>query len=373
MRRFLFVRHIFLLGLCVFFTPFFFTTEVVAQTGEVLTGSKLSSGFDMGVNSSGGRTDWLKNEGEYIKMAYPAGQSWGAVFITVGKPKQPPRPSRDFSAFDTLLAEMRGESGGEQLEIGLKTNEQPDDGSETKRPVALTSEWRTYKFPLDEFTGTDVRRLYVVAEFVFSGPSAQTVYLRNVRYSGMGGGTGNGGDRSVTKSTPSPPPASPAPQVSISYPTDGTEVHTLPGKRPSILVRGTAEAIPAGWKLYLVVHPTQSDNVWANEIALGGKEWVSQAYLGGPGGLPNNDDMFEIFTTLRATDNPLPSTFVMQDQPLLHPSKVVTVKVKIVSWSDRAVAYAKDLQISGPIAAVFTALGGVIGAILASRSRLSRR
>src|ERR1035438_5931546 len=38
---------------------------------------------------------WLKSEGEHLKMSYSPDQSWGAVFITAGKPKQPPRPFRD--------------------------------------------------------------------------------------------------------------------------------------------------------------------------------------------------------------------------------------------------------------------------------------
>jgi hypothetical protein len=158
-------------------------TKTTAQTRQVLAGSKLSPGFGMGVNSSGGNTHWLTNEGQDMKMSYPAGASWGAVFITIGKPKDPPRPSQDLAAFDTLLVEMKGESGGEELDIGLKTSDQPDDGSETKLPLRLTSEWHTYTFPLIEFSGTDLRRLYVVAEFVFSGANAQTAYLRNVQYS----------------------------------------------------------------------------------------------------------------------------------------------------------------------------------------------
>ena len=86
------------------------------------------------------------------------------------------------AAFDTLLVEMKGEAGGEQLDIGLKTSDQPDDGSETKLPLRLTSEWHTYTFPLEEFSGTDRRKLHLVAEFVFSGANAPTAYLRKVQY-----------------------------------------------------------------------------------------------------------------------------------------------------------------------------------------------
>ena len=149
---------------------------------DILFGAKLAAGFDMGVTSSERRTNWLKTEGDHLGMFYPPGESWGAVFITVGKPKQPPRPFRDFSAYKSLAIEMRGERGGEQLEIGIKTNTQSDDGSETKIPVTLSSDWKTYEFSLEKFDGTHPGKLYVVAEFVFSGSDAATVYVRNIRY-----------------------------------------------------------------------------------------------------------------------------------------------------------------------------------------------
>ena len=137
----------------------------------------------MGVNSSENKTNWVKSEDGQMRMAYPPDQSWGAVFITVGKPKQPPRPFRDFSAYSTLTIEMKGGVGGEELEIGLKTNAQPDDGSETKLPVKLTSDWKQYRFPVARFDGADPDKLYVVTEFVFSGGAAATVFVRNISFS----------------------------------------------------------------------------------------------------------------------------------------------------------------------------------------------
>ena len=152
---------------------------------DVMVGGKLTAGFDMGVNSSENKTNWLKSEEGQMRMAYPADQSWGAVFITVGKPRQPPRPFRDFSGDNTLTVEMKGGVGGEQLEIGVKTNTQADDGSETKLPVKLTSEWKAYRFSLDRFDGADLGKLYVVTEFVFSGGDAATVFVRNIGFSSL--------------------------------------------------------------------------------------------------------------------------------------------------------------------------------------------
>lgn len=139
--------------------------------------------YDMGVESSHQRRDWLQMTEEGMKMAYPTGQSWGAVFITVGAPVDPPRPWKDFSSFSTLSVELRGEVGGESVEIGIKDATDPDDGSEAKIQISqLPIEWQTYTFPLSSFQTADLEKLYVVAEFVFAGPAAQIVYFRNVQY-----------------------------------------------------------------------------------------------------------------------------------------------------------------------------------------------
>src|SRR5260370_22146866 len=178
--RSLICKHLFLL---LFF--FYSSAQITAQSKDILLGASLSKGYDMGVNASSGRTDWLKREDGYFKASDPAYQSWGVVFITVGHPIQPPRPVEDFSAFNAFTVDLKGESGNERIEIGIKTNVQPDDGSETKIPVTLTSEWKSYNFSLDRFVGVNPKKLYVVFELVFSGADAQTVYFRNITYIGL--------------------------------------------------------------------------------------------------------------------------------------------------------------------------------------------
>ncbi len=56
-----------------------------AAPGDVFVGPKLPPGFAMGVNSSGGKTDWVTIEPSGVMdCTYPAGQTWGAVFVTAG-------------------------------------------------------------------------------------------------------------------------------------------------------------------------------------------------------------------------------------------------------------------------------------------------
>jgi hypothetical protein len=146
----------------------------------ILDNRGLHNLYDMGVDSSGSRRDWLHTTGEGMQMAYPSGQAWGAVFITVGAPVDKPRPWRDFSGFTTLRVEMRGATGAETVEVGIKDALDPDDGSEVKEAVSLSDQWETYEFTLTDFSGADLQRLYVVTEFVFAGSDAQTVSFRRI-------------------------------------------------------------------------------------------------------------------------------------------------------------------------------------------------
>jgi len=149
----------------------------------IFDGRGLAGFYDMGVDSSNRKRNWLDRTADGMKMAYPADQAWGAVFITVGVPVDPPRPWKDFSSFRTLSLELRGQTGGESVQIGIKDATDPDDGTETKALVSnLSTQWQTYQFPLSMFATADLTRLYVVTEFVFSGSTAQTVYFRNVRF-----------------------------------------------------------------------------------------------------------------------------------------------------------------------------------------------
>jgi hypothetical protein len=159
-------------------------TKETLTNGEVLTNGKLSPGFDMGVDDNHHLQKWLTEDDDHLILSYPSGLAWGAVFVTRGKPQnnKEDRLIINLSDYKTLIVEMRGGLGGERVEIGIKTNEQPDDGSETKFNTRLTTDWGSYPYPLSRFKYASPSRLYVVTEFVFSGGKAQTVLARTIRY-----------------------------------------------------------------------------------------------------------------------------------------------------------------------------------------------
>jgi len=93
----------------------------------VLTGTALASGFDLGVNTSGGITNWLLPEPrpvspEGLKRACPAANQWCAMFMANGKVLSTfPMPGIDLSAYQTLIVEMSGDPGSAQLDNGTSS------------------------------------------------------------------------------------------------------------------------------------------------------------------------------------------------------------------------------------------------------------
>ncbi len=150
----------------------------------VYDGKKLTSGYDIGVDSSGHKHDWLRDAGNELVMTYPNSQAWGAVFVTVGKAKRSPdeRQSKNFSHLTTLVISMKGASGGERVDVGIKDRNNPDDGSETKKTVILTNTYRQYSFALADFTTADLQDLYVVTEFVFGPNSPCRIFVNSIRF-----------------------------------------------------------------------------------------------------------------------------------------------------------------------------------------------
>ena len=156
-------------------------TTVQGNHLVVMTNGSLASGFGMGVNTSENNTAWVKKVADAQVMEYPGG-TWGAVFVTIGNPvKLGKRPFKDISAFTAITIELKG-AKGKTILIGLKSNTDNDDGSETKVPIQiLNNEWNVYTIKLDKFESADTKHIYVIPEFVFDD-QPQTITVRNIQF-----------------------------------------------------------------------------------------------------------------------------------------------------------------------------------------------
>ena len=143
----------------------------------------LASGFNLLVNTDQGQTTWLSQTPDGLLAAYPSGQQFGFVAgVLSGNTNPGSRPGRDLSAYKTLQIQLRGAVGGESVQIGIKDNQNPDNGSEVKETAVLTSSWQTFSFPLADFTTANLKQIYLLFELVFGGPTGESVYFRGVQY-----------------------------------------------------------------------------------------------------------------------------------------------------------------------------------------------
>jgi len=150
---------------------------------DVFAGSRLEKPFDLGIDTDRQQRHWLTATPGVLTMAYPAGQQWGAMFITAGTPSVPAhRRSIDLSRYRSLSVQLRATTNGQRVRIGIKDRKQPDNGGEITVEETLTTHWTTVSLPLSLFANVDRHHLYVVFELVFLGSAPETVQMRDLRY-----------------------------------------------------------------------------------------------------------------------------------------------------------------------------------------------
>ena len=153
------------------------------KSHPVYMGTEMSSGYDLGVTTNKDSVGWLTDVGGAMKADYPAGQDWGSLFITVGKIKDlPNKPTVDLTGFQKLVFEIKSDSAPCTIEVGMKDAEDPDDGTESKVAIQVTEEWKSYEIDLSSFANADLKQIYILVEFIFTGQVAQSISVRNIQY-----------------------------------------------------------------------------------------------------------------------------------------------------------------------------------------------
>ena len=151
---------------------------------DVFVGTRPETPFNLGIDTSAHQRHWLTASPGVLTMAYPAGQQFGAMMVTAGKPVPPGhRPSIDLSRYRSFSVDLRAGANGQRVWLGIKDRSQPDNGGELTIEETLTTQWTTVALPLSLFANVDPRHLYIVFEVVFQGTAAETVQMRNLRYS----------------------------------------------------------------------------------------------------------------------------------------------------------------------------------------------
>ena len=106
---------------------------------------------------------------------------WAVVYLRNPSNVQAEKPTKDFSSYNSIKLELKGETEGDTVFIAIKDATDLDDGSETQIPIRLSSEWKTYEVELSEFKTANLKELFVVVNFIFYD-KAQNISVRNIEY-----------------------------------------------------------------------------------------------------------------------------------------------------------------------------------------------
>ncbi len=153
-----------------------------ADLVSILINGEVPTEFELNYASSGLGVGHLSQEKDYVVIDYPENTyDWGSPYFIVNALKGRVH-EMDFSAYNKILIEMRGETGDEELEIVMKDKNDPPDGSESRVKIEVTNEWEVYEIETSEFVTADMKTIMVPLAFVFEGPVGQKIHLRSVQF-----------------------------------------------------------------------------------------------------------------------------------------------------------------------------------------------
>jgi len=149
---------------------------------SLLINGEVPTGFKLKYAASTQFSYHFSNQKDYLIIEYPTNKyAWASSYFSVdalyGRVDQ-----MDFSPYSKIVIEMRGESGGELVEIGMKDINDPPDGSESKIKIKLTEEWKFYEFETNQFVTADMNKIMIPLLFVFEGPTGRKINVRSVQF-----------------------------------------------------------------------------------------------------------------------------------------------------------------------------------------------
>lgn len=143
---------------------------------------KPALGFEMNIDNQSHTYDWLFGDDSAVRAGFLPGQSWAAVFITLGPPRDVGQRTQaeDLTACDTLAVGLRAEREGVRVAVGIKDTGDPDEDTPTLYPLTIGTAAQTYLVPLAELQSADLSRVYLPFMLVYTEFEAVMVWIDNV-------------------------------------------------------------------------------------------------------------------------------------------------------------------------------------------------
>ena len=147
---------------------------------KILQYGNLSSFYNRGNASVNNTDNWYKFKPNMVEVEFPQIE-WSYVYFHNGFGTTQNQLFKDYSMYISIKLELKGAKGGELIYMTIKDKDDPEDGSETRIPLTLTDEWKTYEIPLSQFKTANLKELHVVAGILSLG-KAQSISVRTIEF-----------------------------------------------------------------------------------------------------------------------------------------------------------------------------------------------
>ena len=158
------------------------TAEFVAAGRSVAESYALTTFGASGPRSF--RLDSVQLQDGALHVDYGGGSEWAAVFwVTLNENTLSGIQYQDYSRFDKLRLELKGDRGGEAIKVHVKDVDYPNDIAPVSVDLVLSDEWQTWEIDLARFAPNDRARLVVPLGLLIA-PAQDPVgfSVRNARY-----------------------------------------------------------------------------------------------------------------------------------------------------------------------------------------------
>lgn len=150
---------------------------------EIVRNGSIPSSISIYTSSNIGPGMSFSLRPDLVELQYTKGLEWGAVMFVVDSLGIEGRPSRDYSSATHIEIELRSDKDKAIVEFGLKDRYDPDDGTEDRVNIELSSNWKTYRYNLREnFTTADLEKLHLLAGFVYTEGEELSIFVRNIKF-----------------------------------------------------------------------------------------------------------------------------------------------------------------------------------------------
>lgn len=146
----------------------------------ILNGTLITRFYEWGHASSNGQ--YMKiTPGLTEHIITAPDTDWSVSYIRNRSDVFSERPAKNFSKFQLVKLTLRGGVGGEKVLIAMKDSTDLDDGLETRIPLTLTSDWKTYQIPLSRFETAELSNIFIPISFIFLDGET-TISVRDIEF-----------------------------------------------------------------------------------------------------------------------------------------------------------------------------------------------